>query len=76
MYRYANSAFAITPSDTANLPAATTAGIYVGSAGTITLTLLSGATVQITAVAGLLPVVAVKVFSTGTAASGLVGFVT
>jgi hypothetical protein len=72
--RYARSAFAIIPSDTADLPAMTTAGINVGVAGTITLTTEDGATVQVTAVVGLLPIIARRVFATGTAATSLTGF--
>ena len=73
---YATGGFAITPSDSANLPGATTAGIVATAAGTITATLLNGSTVTFQIAAGIMmPIIATKVFSTGTSASGLVGLV-
>lgn len=74
--RYASSGFPITPSDTVNLPGATTGGIYVGTGGTLTVTFLSGATVQLTVPAGLAPIVVTRVWSTGTTATGLSGLIT
>lgn len=73
--RYAQTGFPITPSDTVDLVSPTTAGIYVGTGGTLTVTFLSGRTVQLTVPAGLAPIVVTRVWSTGTAASGLSGLV-
>ena len=73
--RYATSGFAITPSDSVDLPGPTTAGIYVATAGTLTVTLSSGAKISTTVPTGLAPLVATRVWSTGTAASGLTGLI-
>ena len=73
--RYAISGFAITPSDTVDLPGATTGGIYVAVGGTLTVTFVSGAVATLTVPAGLAPIVATRVWSTGTAATGLSGLI-
>ncbi|QQR35429.1 hypothetical protein JI749_13850 [Devosia oryziradicis] len=66
--------FAITPSDGADL-ADVTRAIYVGGSGSLSLTLLSGANVTLTGVAGgtLLPLRARAIKATGTTATSLVG---
>lgn len=66
--------FAITPSDGADL-ADVTRALYVGGSGNVALTLLSGATLTFTGVAGgtLLPLRAKAVKATGTTATNLVG---
>jgi hypothetical protein len=73
----ATSAFAITKSDTALLPGATTGGIHVGIGGTVTVTMASGGNpVEFTAATGtVLPISAIQVWSTGTSASDLVGLI-
>ena len=70
--RYASSGFAITPSDTVDI-SATTAGVYVGAAGTLQVTFLSGGTVELTVPAGLAPIVVTRVWATNTTATGLSG---
>lgn len=61
----------VTPSDIADLsrPAR---GIYVGTEGAVKVTTTGGSTVTFTNVYGILPVEVVRVFSTGTTASGIV----
>lgn len=67
----ATACLGITPSDTANLPGATTGGIWVGAAGTVTVTLLGGNLgVFVATGSGVIPVCATKVWQTGTG-SGL-----
>lgn len=69
------NAFAITPNDGADL-ATTTRGLYIGGTGDIKLTFSGGATVTLTNVApGIWPFQAVRVFATGTTATGIVGLV-
>lgn len=71
----ASRAFAITPSDIAELPTATKA-IYVGTGGDITLRPLDGSEdVVFTAfpAGGILDVRASAIRATGTTASGIVG---
>lgn len=59
----------VTPSDTDPLP---NAGILlIGTGGTLKVTLVSGATVALTVPNGYFYVPVSKVFSTGTAASGI-----
>jgi hypothetical protein len=70
--RYASSGFPITPSDTVTI-SATTAGIYVGTGGTLQITFLSGETVELTVPAGLAPIVVTQVWATNTTATGLSG---
>jgi hypothetical protein len=74
--RPGTSGFAITPSDTALLPGATTGGILVAVGGTLTVTFLSGAKAQLTVPAGFVPIIVTQVWSTGTAATGLSGLQT
>jgi hypothetical protein len=69
---YAHNVDVVVPSDTVDLPGASSAGLYVGVGGTLTITTLNGAKVQMTVVAGLVPVVATRVWSTGTAATNIV----
>lgn len=64
-------AVAVTPSD-ANDLAQVTRAIYVGSEGDLAVTMFSGANVTFTAVVGVLPIRAKRVFSTGTTATGIV----
>ena len=70
----AERAFAITPNDSADLSVFPRA-IYVGGAGNVKVTTLGGDTVTLNgAVAGsILPVRVVRVFSTGTTATNLIG---
>ena len=66
--------FTITPSDSTYLSKPTNGGIYVGGAGTMVVVLHDGTTVSFTCVAGtVIPVIAIRVNSTGTTATGLVG---
>lgn len=70
----ARHGFAVTPADDTPL-AETTRALYVGGAGDVTLTLVSGATLGFANVpAGtLLPVRATAIKATGTTATALVG---
>lgn len=70
----ATSGFGITPNDSVDLSEVTRA-LYVGVAGDVQVTLLSGSTLTFGNVnAGtFLPVRAVRVLATGTTASSLVG---
>jgi hypothetical protein len=66
------NAVAVTPSDSVDLPAKTTA-LYVGIAGDLTVTMLNGETVTFTAAAaGWHPIRVRRVWSTGTAATNIV----
>lgn len=69
-------AFPISPDDHADLPEVTRA-LYVGAAGTITLTLASGTAITLSGVNGgaILPLRATRVHATATTASDIVGFV-
>jgi len=74
-----HAAFNITPSDTINLPGATVGGIFVGGAGNLTVQPLAGGpAVTFTGITAgtLLPIIANKVFATGTTATAMVGFPT
>lgn len=62
---------AVTPHDTNELPIYAKA-LYVGVAGDVKLTTIDGSTITIKAIAGLLPVTAKVVFSTGTTATNIV----
>lgn len=70
----AYNAFAISPSDSSNL-SQQTRGIYVGGDGNLKVTTAGGDTVTFqNAVAGtVLPVRAIKVFNSGSSATGLIG---
>ena len=69
----AAGAFAITPNDSADL-AVPAYGIWVGVAGTVKVDLVNGDSgITFKAPVGLLPVIAKKVYATGTAATDLVG---
>ena len=69
----ASNAFAITPSDTADMPNHPRA-IYVGTAGDIKVTTTRGDVVTFSSVAnGIFPVEVARVWATGTTATGLVG---
>lgn len=72
----AYGAYNVTPSDTANLPGVATGGLYVGGAGNLTVQLANGDAVTLTAVpAGtLVPLIANKVFATGTSATLIIAF--
>ena len=69
---YAHNVDVVVPSDTVDLPGASSAGLYVGVGGTLTITTNNGTKVTMTVVAGLVPVVATRVWSTGTAATNIV----
>lgn len=65
-----NVAVAVTPSDTVDFAQGPTDAIYVGGAGVVAAMFASGATVNITAVAGvLLPLKVKRIASTGTTAT-------
>jgi hypothetical protein len=70
----ADTAFAITPNDAADL-AETTRAIYVGTSGNLALTMATGGEVTFPAVPGgtVLPVRARRIKAAGTTATGLVG---
>lgn len=66
-------AVAITPHDTNDLTDPVSA-LYIGTAGALKVITASGETVTFANVAvGLLPLAVTRVFSTGTAAAGIVG---
>jgi len=69
----AHAGFAITPSDTVDLPGATTAGILVASGGTLQVTMLNGKVLATTVAAGWNNLVVTRVWNTNTAATGLTG---
>jgi hypothetical protein len=74
MIGLARAAWPVTPSDTVDLVGVTTAGLWVGGAGAITLTTTSGQTVTLASVpTGLLPILVKRVWNTGTTASAMVG---
>lgn len=70
----ARGAFEITPSDTVNLPRITR-GIYVGGAGNIHVLMENGsdATFNSVSAGAVYPLCVVKVYSTGTTATNMVG---
>lgn len=71
--RLADAPFAITPNDGANL-AQIAYGIYVGASGTVKVDTPSSTGITFQGIAGTqLPVIATKVYATGTSATGLVG---
>lgn len=72
--QFYGDAFPITPSDSVNLERP--AVLYVGTAGDIKCTTISGRTVTLKSVpVGLLPLKVTKVFATGTAATNMTGLV-
>lgn len=64
---------AVTQSDNTNDPNGPFAALWVGVAGTIKITGADGVALATTAVAGLFPVRTLRVWSTGTAATGIIG---
>lgn len=70
----ATDAFLITPNDSVNL-IKLTRGLLVGTAGAVRVTMLSGAVITFpTLSAGIIhPLQVVRVHSTGTTATGLIG---
>ena len=70
----ARGGFAVTPSDSVDLPRETRA-IYVGSSGDLSLLLVDGSAVTLAGIVGgsLVPVRATRVKATDTTASLLVG---
>ena len=72
----ASSGFAITPSDTIDLPEATRA-LYIGTGGNLSLRMLSGETLTFSNVTAgsLLPLRVSRVFATATTATAIVGLV-
>lgn len=69
-----DEAAAIAPSDSADLVFATRA-LYVGTGGDVRLCMLGGGEVTLANLASgsLIPIRAIKVFATGTTATGLIG---
>lgn len=69
----ASAGFPVTPSDTLDLPS-TSRAIYVGSAGTLSVRMLSGDSVTFAGVASgtLMPIRVNQVLSTGTSAGSIV----
>jgi len=71
----ATSVFDITPDDGTDLPSVATA-LNVATPGTVRVTLLDGATAELTVQSGqAFPVRAVRVWLTGTTATGIRGMV-
>ncbi|WP_105428729.1 hypothetical protein [Neorhizobium sp. T6_25] len=72
----AASGFAITPSDSTDLPE-TTRALYVGTGGHLSVRMLSGETLTLSNVpaGGLLPLRVIRVFATGTTAVAIAGLV-
>jgi hypothetical protein len=72
----ARDGFAITPSDSDDLPEVTRA-LYVGAEGTVAVALASGASVTLEGVSAgtLLPLRVSRVLATGTTASAIIGLV-
>jgi len=71
----ARKAFAVTPSDTVDLAAGPTRGLYVGAFGNVTVDMVSGGTgiVFVGVQPGsLLPIQATRVYATGTTATSIV----
>jgi len=70
----ARGARAVAPSDTVDLPGPSTGGLYVGTAGTLTVTMLNGDICAfVTTISGtVLPIMAKRVWNTGTGASNMV----
>jgi len=70
----AEAAFAVTPADGSDLPHVTRA-LYVGSAGALRVTMLSGGTVTFTGMqAGMVyPLRVIRVLASETTAGGIVG---
>lgn len=69
------NAFAITKNDSTNL-AHTTRGLYVGASGDVKIDTSRGDTVTLVGLAAgvIHPIAAKKVYSTGTSATGIIGF--
>lgn len=68
--RPARHAVAVTPSDTVDLTAPATKGLYVGVSGAVKVKLMSGQDATFTAVpVGFFPVSVKRVFATGTTAT-------
>ena len=68
--------FAITPSDSANLPEVTR-GLYVGTAGAVRVLMASGAEITFANIAAgtILPIRAQRVLASGTTATLVLGLV-
>lgn len=62
----------ITKSDTVDIPGGLTDAVYVGVAGTVNWINEAGVACSITAIAGILPIRAKRIHSTGTAATTMV----
>lgn len=68
-----NRAYAITPSDSADLPLFTRA-LNVTASGTVKITTVSGDEATLSVVAGIaFPIRARRIWATGTSATGIVG---
>jgi len=68
----AKTAVAVTPSDTVDLPGGVWDALYVGTAGTLTVTMMDGTKVAFGAATGWMPIRVSRVWATGTAASNIV----
>lgn len=72
----ANGGLAVTPNDGADLPQGVTSGLYVGGAGNVVVSFSTTTRLQVTitapAVGFVLPVKVVRVYATGTTATGLI----
>lgn len=71
-----SNAFSVTPSDSADLDSVTR-GIYVGATGDLKVTMMGGGVVTfVSLVAGVIhPIMAQRIWSTGTTATDIVGVV-
>lgn len=67
---------AVTPSDTVNLSKGTADGFLIGGAGDIAIMGEDGDVVTMTAPAGILPCGGLRVYATGTTATGIVAIYT
>lgn len=67
----ARNASPVVVSDTADLPGASTCGLLVAVGGTLTVSTLGGGVTTLTVPAGWIPIVATRVWSTGTTATGI-----
>lgn len=68
----AHGAASVTPSDSAEMPI--TRSLYIGTGGDLTVTMADGQNVTFTNTNGglILPIQVIKVYSTGTTATGIV----
>jgi hypothetical protein len=70
----ATGGVAVTAHDSTNDPAGAFRGLYVGGTGNIKVTMLDGTDVTFQSVpVGILPIVVLRVWSTGTTATNIIG---